>query len=103
MTFKSAPPIPPMIITGVYNALIHLKQIGTQGRDGLDGKILKLSAPVISDNLTFTIFVYRNVTFRLLSGRPKSFLFLSLERVQIRQTVGQFLSCQLSQSLLRNT
>ena len=80
VTFKSAPPIPPMIITEVYNALIHLKQIGTRGLDGLDGKILKFSAPVVSDTLTFTIFVYRNVTFRLLSGRPKSFLFLSLER-----------------------
>ena len=45
----------------------------------------------------------RTVAFRLLSSRPKSFLFLSLERAQIRQTIGQFLSCQLSQSHLRNT
>ena len=53
MTFKSAPPIPPTIITEVYNALIHLKQTGTRGLDGLDGKILKLSAPAISDTLTY--------------------------------------------------
>ena len=50
----------------------------------------------------FTIFVYRNVTFRLLSSSRKSFLFLSLERAQIRQTTGQFLSFLLSQSHLRN-
>ena len=42
----------------------------------------------------FTNFLCRNVMFRLLSSRPKSFLFLSLGRVQIRQTIGQFLSCQ---------
>ena len=53
MTFKSAPPIPPTIITEVYNALIHLKQTGTRGLDSLDGNILKLSAPVISDTLTY--------------------------------------------------
>ena len=50
---QSAPPIPPMTITEVYNALIHLKQTGTRGLDSLDGNILKLSAPVISDTLTY--------------------------------------------------
>ena len=42
-----------MTITEVYNALIHLKQTGTRGLDGLDGKILKLFAPLISDTLTY--------------------------------------------------
>ena len=51
---QSAPPIPPMTITEVYNSLIHLKQNGTPGLDGLDGKILMLSAPVINDTLTDT-------------------------------------------------
>ena len=46
----SAPPVPPMTITKLYNALVHLKQTGTRG---LDGKILKLSATVISDTLTY--------------------------------------------------
>ena len=50
---QSAPAIPPMTITEVYNALVHLKQTGTRGLNGLDGKILKLSAPVISDTLTY--------------------------------------------------
>ena len=30
-----------------------LKQTGTLGQDGLDGKILKLSVPLISDTLTY--------------------------------------------------
>jgi len=42
-----------MTITKLYNALVHLKQTGTCGLDGLDGKILKLSATVISDTLTY--------------------------------------------------
>ena len=47
-----------MTITEVYNALIHLKQTGTRGLDGLDGKILKLSAPLISDTLTYVYNLY---------------------------------------------
>ena len=50
---QSAPPIPPMAITEVYAALMHLKQTGTRGLDGLDGTTLKLIAPVISDTLTY--------------------------------------------------
>ena len=42
----------------------------------------------------------RNVTFWLLSSRPKSFLCLNLERAQKKEsdpsTIGQFPSCQLS-------
>ena len=45
--------IPPMTITEVYQALCHLKQSGTRGLDGIDGKILKLSAPVIAETLTY--------------------------------------------------
>ena len=33
---QSAPPIPPMTITEVYNAFMHLKQTGTRGLDCLD-------------------------------------------------------------------
>ena len=44
---------PPMSITEVYQALCHLKQSGTRGLDGIDGKILKLSAPVIAETLTY--------------------------------------------------
>ena len=45
--------IPPMSVTEVYHALCHLKQSGTRGLDGIDGKILKLSAPVIAETLTY--------------------------------------------------
>ena len=45
--------IPPMAVHDVYNALLHLKQTNSRGLDDLDGKILKLSAPVISETLTY--------------------------------------------------
>ena len=34
---QSALPIPSKTINKVYNALVHLKQTGTRGLDGLDG------------------------------------------------------------------
>eukprot|EP00745_Piridium_sociabile_P033008 TRINITY_DN5647_c0_g1_i9.p1 TRINITY_DN5647_c0_g1~~TRINITY_DN5647_c0_g1_i9.p1 ORF type:complete len:921 (+),score=13.12 TRINITY_DN5647_c0_g1_i9:226-2988(+) len=45
--------IPSMTVYDVYYYLTHLKQTGTRGLDDLDGKILKLSAPVITDSLTY--------------------------------------------------
>ena len=50
---QSAPPIPPMTIAEVFNALVHLQRTGARGLDGLDGKILKLSALVICDTPTY--------------------------------------------------
>ena len=45
--------IPLMSVNEVYRALIQLKQSGTRGLDGIDGKILKTAAPVIADSLTY--------------------------------------------------
>ena len=45
--------IPSMSVTEVYKALCHLKQSGSWGLDGIDGKILKLSAPVIAETLAY--------------------------------------------------
>ena len=45
--------IPLMNIYDVYNALTHLKQTNSRGLDGIDGKILKIAAPVIADSLTY--------------------------------------------------
>ena len=45
--------IPPMTVSDVYNALRHLKENGARDLDGLDGKVLKLSAPIITDTLTY--------------------------------------------------
>ena len=45
--------IPPMSIFEVFNYLSHLKQSGTRSLDGIDSRILKLSAPVITDTLTY--------------------------------------------------
>ena len=42
-----------MTVTNVYYALKHLKQSGTRDLDGLDTKILKLAAPLITDTLTY--------------------------------------------------
>ena len=42
-----------MSVNEVYNSLIHLKQTSARGLDGLDAKILKLSAPVIAESLTY--------------------------------------------------
>ena len=45
--------IPPITIFDVYYHLTHLKQTNTRGLDNIDGKILKLCAPIISDSLTY--------------------------------------------------
>ena len=44
---------PLLTVYEVYFSLIHLKQTCTRGLDYLDGKILKISAPVISDSLAY--------------------------------------------------
>ena len=44
---------PPISVIDVYHTLIHLKQTGTRDLEGLDSKILKLSAPIIADSLTY--------------------------------------------------
>ena len=45
--------IPSLCVFEVFNYLTQLKQSGTRGLDGIDSKILKLSAPVITDTLTY--------------------------------------------------
>ena len=52
-TSKSTLTIPPLATYDAYNALLQLKQTGTRGLDDLDGKIIKLCAPVITDTLTY--------------------------------------------------
>lgn len=80
---QSAPRIPPMTVTEVYNALVHLQQIGTRAQGSLDGKIHKLPAPVISDTLTYVCNLCIQAKLFLLSksGRssdlPPSFYLVS--------------------------
>ena len=50
--------IPLMSVTDVYNALKHLKQSGTRDLDGLDNKILRLAAPIITTSLTYVFNLY---------------------------------------------
>ena len=45
--------IPPVAIYEVYNALLQLKQTGTRGLHDLDGKIIKMSAHVITETVTY--------------------------------------------------
>jgi hypothetical protein len=42
-----------MHVAGVYKSLNQLKQNNTRGLDGIDNKILKLSAPYIAETLTY--------------------------------------------------
>ena len=44
---------PPVTVVDVSHTLIHLKLTDTRDLEGLDSKILKLSAPVIVDTLTY--------------------------------------------------
>ena len=45
--------IPLMTVVDVYNSLLKLKQTNTAGFDELDGKILKMAAPIITETLTY--------------------------------------------------
>ena len=45
--------IPLMTVTEVCNAFKYLKQAGTRDLDGLDTKILRLAAPLITNTLTY--------------------------------------------------
>ena len=45
--------IPLMTVVEVYHALKYLKQSGTRDIDGLDTKILRLAAPIITNTLTY--------------------------------------------------
>ena len=42
-----------MTVRGVFKSLCHLKQSSTKGTDGIDGKVLRLSAPFIADTITY--------------------------------------------------
>ena len=42
-----------MTVSGVFKSLCHLKQPSTKGTDGIDGKLLRLSAPFIADTITY--------------------------------------------------
>ena len=44
---------PTISVIDVYYTLIHLKQTGTRDLEGLDSQILRLSAPIIADTLTY--------------------------------------------------
>ena len=50
---RSESTIPYVTVYEVHFYLTHLKQTRTRGLDGLDGKILKLCASIISDSLTY--------------------------------------------------
>ena len=49
----SKPTFPPISAIDVYHILIHLKETGRRDLAGLDSKILKFSAPLIADALTY--------------------------------------------------
>ena len=50
--------LPFMSVREVYKYLCHLKQSITKGTDGLDGIILRLSAPLIAETLTYVYITF---------------------------------------------
>ena len=51
---------PSVSVIDVYHTLIHLKQTGARDLEELDSKILKLSAPIIADTLTYIYYLCRH-------------------------------------------
>ena len=50
---RSIASLPAMTVIDVMKSLRQLKQSATRDLDGIDGRILKLSAPIIADTLTY--------------------------------------------------
>ena len=89
-----------MTKTEVSKELIHLKQTGTRGLDGLDGKILKLSAPVISDTLTYVYNLCIQKCYVLAAFKQAK--VIPLFKSGKNSDPSNFLSYQFSQTHLRN-
>ena len=53
-------PVPFMTVSGVFKSLCHLKQSSTKGTDGIDGEILRLSAPFITDTYIYNFIIEKN-------------------------------------------
>ena len=87
--------IPLRTVTDFYNALKYLNQSGTRYLGGLDTKILRLAAPLITNTLTyvFNLCIMKS-TFPLLSKWPKLFPCTNLETAQTHQTTDQSLLYQ---------
>ena len=83
--------IPSMSVTEVYQALCHLKQSGTWGLNGIDRKILELSAPVIAETLTSTIYALTSHISPFSLSNPRLFLCSNLVNHLHHQITGQFL------------
>ena len=85
--------LPFMTVREVYKSLCHLKQSNTKGTDGLDGKILRLSAPFIAESLTYIYITF--VLTRTLSPwylrKQKLSPSLNLVTNRILQTLDLFL------------
>ena len=96
--------IPLLTVTDVYYALKHLKQSGTRDLDGLDTKILKLAAPLITDTLTYVynLCITKN-TFPCALKKQRSFPYTNLVTVQTLQTIDLFLFYLSCQNHSRNT
>ena len=51
-TIRPSAYLPVMTVADVMKSLRQLKQSATRDLDGIDGKILRISAPIIADTLT---------------------------------------------------
>ena len=88
----------PITVIDVCYTLIYLKQTGTCDLEGLDGKILKLSASIMADTLTY---IYNLCTYK--GCFPKVFKVakvITIRKYGNKTDTSRFPFCQ---KLLKNT
>ena len=85
--------LPFMTVRKVYASLYHLKQSNTKGTDGLDGKILHLSAPFTAETLIsiYITFVLTRTPFPGYLRKQKLSPSSNLVTNRILQTLVPFL------------
>ena len=85
--------LPFMTVREVYKSLCHLKQSNTKGTDGSDWKILRLSAPFISETLTYiyNLCIDKNTFHQVFKEAKLSPSSKSLVTNRILQTLDPFL------------
>ena len=85
--------LPFMTVREVYKSLCHLKQSNTKGTDGLDGKILRLSAPFIAETLTsiYNLCIDKNTFPQVFKEAKVIPLSANLVTNRILQTLDPFL------------
>ena len=85
----------------VYNALLQLKQTGTRGLKDRDGKIIKMSAHVITETVTYiyNLCIDKNIFFQKHSNKLRLYPFTNQEITKTLQTIDLSQFCLFFQNL----